>query len=210
MNIVHIRRWDVLNTGITSKEAILQVSRDIVACKGLSALNMRAVADKCHFALGTLYNHYANKDELLLATVEDIWKDIFHMNQRCPIEMTFPRYVAYIFECIQKGAEKYHNFFSTHAVSIASSGKEKAKCTRNLCFEHIKEGLLEVLQADNNVSENAFDTSFEKREFIEFVFDNILLLLVQGKKTVRCLSKSYKEQFIKRSPSSGGFSFKKL
>ena len=94
--------WEVsiLNTGITSKEAILQVCRGIVASRGLSAVNMRSVADECHIALGTLYNYYSNKDELLLAIVEDIWKAIFHMDHKCPTDFTFPEYVAYIFECI--------------------------------------------------------------------------------------------------------------
>lgn len=44
-----------LNTVITSREAIMQVCRCIVAEKGMKALNMRLVADQCHIALGTLY-----------------------------------------------------------------------------------------------------------------------------------------------------------
>ena len=56
-----------MNTGITSKEAIMQACRKIAAQKGLSALNMRTVAKECNIALGTLYNYYADKDELLIA-----------------------------------------------------------------------------------------------------------------------------------------------
>ena len=44
-----------MNTVITSKEAIMQACRRIVAEKGMKALNMRLVADQCHIALGTLY-----------------------------------------------------------------------------------------------------------------------------------------------------------
>lgn len=50
-------------------------------------------------------------------------------------------------------------------------------------FKHIKEGLLEVLLVDSNVSADAFLTSFEKMKFIDFVLDNLLMLLVQGKKS---------------------------
>ena len=82
-----------MNSSITSKEAILLVCRKIVATKGLSALNMRLVADECHIALGTLYNYYSDKDALLLSTVESVWKDIFHMNQKCSTEFSFPEYV---------------------------------------------------------------------------------------------------------------------
>ena len=51
-----------MNTVITSKKSIMQVCRHIVAESGLTALNMRSVADECHIALGTLYNYYADKD----------------------------------------------------------------------------------------------------------------------------------------------------
>lgn len=177
----------VLNTGITSKEAILQSCRESVASKGLGAVNMRSVADRSQIALGTLYNYFDNKDELLLATVEEIWKDIFHMDHRCPTERSFPEYVEYIFGCVQKGAENYPDFLSAHSVSIASSGKEKAKCTMQLCFAHIKEGMSEVLQADDKVSEDAFSPSFEQSDFIDFVLDHLLMLLVQEKKSCEML-----------------------
>lgn len=170
-----------MNSGITSKENILQVCRGMVASRGLSAVNMRSIANECHIALGTLYNYYANKDELMLAAVEDIWKDIFHMDHRSVTDFSFPKYVEYIFECVQKGAENYPDFFTAHSVHIANSGKEKAKSIMRHCFDHIKEGMLEVLRADSKVSEDAFSTSFGKTEFIDFVLDNILLLLVQGK-----------------------------
>lgn len=189
MNIVHYsREGDELNTGITSKEAILKVCRDIVASKGLAAVSMRSVADKSQIALGTLYNYYDNKDELLLATVEYIWKDIFHMDSGCSKEQSFSSYVEYIFECVQAGAKHYPDFFTAHSINIAKSQKEKAKSIMGNCFKHIKESMLEVLKADSNVSGDAFSSSFERSEFIDFVLENLLMLLVQGKKSCGMLT----------------------
>ena len=41
----------------------------------------------------------------------------------------------------------------------------------------------EVLKADSIVSADAFSSSFEQSEFIDFVLNNILMLLVQGEKS---------------------------
>ena len=79
-----------LNTVITSKEAIMQVCRRIVAEKGMNALNMRLVADECGIALGTLYNYFADKDALVLAAVESIWRDIFHAGPPHETARPFP------------------------------------------------------------------------------------------------------------------------
>ena len=168
-----------MHTGITSKEAILGECRDLVASSGLAAVSMRSVADRAHIALGTLYNYFDNKDALLLAVVEEIWKDIFHMDEGCPSGQPFPAYVAYLFACVQKGAERYPGFFPAHSAILANS--EKAKASMETCFRHIREGLLRALREDRQVAAEAFSPSFAPPEFIDFVMEHLLMLLAQGK-----------------------------
>lgn len=68
-----------MNIAATSKEEILEVSRKLVLEKGLSTVNMRMVAKECGVAVGSIYNYFPSKSDLVCATVETIWKDIFHM-----------------------------------------------------------------------------------------------------------------------------------
>ena len=79
MNVVQNGGAD-LNMAVTSREEILAVCREIVAEEGLSSVNMRLVASRCNIALGSVYNYFPSKSELLLATIESVWMDIFHMN----------------------------------------------------------------------------------------------------------------------------------
>lgn len=169
-----------MNTVITSKDAIMQVCRCIVAEKGLAALNMRLVADACHIALGTLYNYYADKDELVLATVESIWRDIFHADQRCERACSFPGYVKELYARIRKGTEAYPNFLTGHSISIASAKRGEAKSAMEHTFAHMKAGMLKALRADRTVRPNAFTASFLQEDFIGFVLGHLLVLLVQG------------------------------
>lgn len=166
---------------ITSKEAIMQVCRKLAAEKGTAALNMRAVADECGIALGTLYNYYADKDELLLAAVESIWQEIFHTDQPCGTNDSFPDYVGHLFACIRQGASKYPNFVTAHAVGIAQAKKGEAKSEMERCFEHMKRGLLTVLDADPALDPAAFSDAFTREDFAQLVLDQMLLLLVQKK-----------------------------
>ena len=176
-----------MNPEKTSKEAIMQVCRRIVSEKGLQALNMRSVAKECHIALGTLYNYYSDKDDLLIATVESVWKDIFHMNQGCEAIVSFPEYVNHLFQCIQKGAGEYPNFFTSHSIGIANLGKDKAKGMMERCFVHMKSAMLTVLNSDSGVDSNVFSEAFTKTDFIDFVFDNMLLQLAHGREDSKIL-----------------------
>ncbi|MGN0204617.1 MAG: TetR/AcrR family transcriptional regulator [Coprococcus sp.] len=176
-----------MNVNATSKEDIMRVCRQIAARQGLSALNMRAVARECHIALGTLYNYYSDKDELLIAAVESVWKDIFHMDGICEKALSFSDYVCDIFNCMQKGAAEYPNFLSGHSISIAKSRRGEAKSTMEQYFEHMKSGMLAVLRSDQAVDHTVFSQDFTESDFIDFVLDNLLLFLIKQKNSCTLL-----------------------
>ena len=66
-----------MNTVITSKEAILDISRQLVREKGLGAVNIRTIAAACGVSVGSIYNYFCSKSDLVMATIESIWQDIF-------------------------------------------------------------------------------------------------------------------------------------
>lgn len=172
-----------MNTVVTSKEAILKVCREIVAEKGLSSLNMRSVAEACHVALGSIYNYFSNKDELLIATIESVWKNIFHMDHPCHTASDFSEYVLWIFESVQHSTQEYPNFFTTHSLSLASTGKNRARNIMEHYFSHMKMGMTQVLRADKAVRKDAFSDSFTESAYIDFILTNILTLLMQQKES---------------------------
>ncbi|MGN0774144.1 MAG: TetR/AcrR family transcriptional regulator [Candidatus Ventricola sp.] len=169
-----------MNPGATSKEAIMQVCRRIAAQEGLSALNMRAVARECGVALGTLYNYYADKDALLIATVESIWREIFHMDGNGLIERPFPERIAHLFDCIQRGADRYPGFLGAHSVVIAGARRAEARQAMEACFAHMRAGLLAGLDADPAVNPAAFSDAFTPEGLVDFALDHLLLLLMKG------------------------------
>ncbi|MGN0171840.1 MAG: TetR/AcrR family transcriptional regulator [Acutalibacteraceae bacterium] len=179
-----------MNTVITSKEAILQVCRRMVAENGIKALNMRSVAHECHIASGTLYNYYADKDALILATVESIWREIFHTAAYAAVQpqaqpqvgsgLSFADYVAQLYARIMKGTEAYPGFLTGHSVSIAGAKRGEAKSIMEHTFAHMKAGMLNILQSDPSVPKNAFPPTFSKEDFVGFVLDHLLILSVQG------------------------------
>lgn len=186
-----------MHPGITSKEVILQVCRKIAAEQGLPALNMRAVASECGIALGTLYNYYADKDALLIATVESIWKDIFHRESKWEPGTPFPDSVAGLFQCIQESSAQYPNFLTSHSLAIAKSKRGEAKDAMEQCFAHMKSGLLEVLHADPRVDSAVFSGALTEAHFADFVMDSLLLLLVKENPNCDALV-----ALVRRVPSS--------
>ena len=201
-----MREAIVLNTVITSKEAIMQVCRRIVAEKGMNALNMRLVADECGIALGTLYNYFAGKYAPVLAAVESIWRDIFHAGPPHETAPSFPGYVAALYERIQKGAEAYPGFLTGHSISIAASKRGEAKSVMEHTFAHMKAGMLEVLRKDPSVPSNAFTPSFSQEDFVGFVQDQLLVwgqstcgALLEVIRRTACASEASRQVSVRRN-----------
>ena len=89
-----------MNKTVTSREAILAASQKLVMEKGLQAVNMRTVASVCGVAVGSVYNYFPSKAELLTATVENVWREIFHMPEGSVQFLNFADSVAKGFKTI--------------------------------------------------------------------------------------------------------------
>lgn len=170
-----------INPERTSKEAILQISRKIAAEKGLKALNMRAVAGECGIALGTLYNYFSDKEELLIATISSLWQDLFKLSRENRENPLFTEYVEMMFKSVRERISEYPDFFTTHSAVIANSGKNRALNAMEKCTDEIRGTLLEVLREDKAVSADAFCEGLTRESFVEFVLDSLIMLLMKNR-----------------------------
>lgn len=169
-----------MNKTVTSKEDIISVSKEIVASRGMQAINMRNVANHCGVAVGSVYNYFPSKNDLMIATVDAIWREIIQGISECKPHSGFLENVEILFYCVKSGGEKYPSFFSVHSMSIAKSGKDKSRETMNQYFESIKSALLVSLQSDQRIKQEFFSERCTQADFIEFIFSNLISLLMQG------------------------------
>ncbi|MDE8322655.1 TetR/AcrR family transcriptional regulator [Erysipelothrix rhusiopathiae] len=66
-----------MKKAVISKESLLEVAKDIVFKDGLDKLNMRNLAQKADVSIGSVYNYFSSKNDLLLDVIEDFWKQVF-------------------------------------------------------------------------------------------------------------------------------------
>lgn len=168
-----------MNKAITSQEAILCVGKEIVLEFGLEGLNIRDVARRCGVSVGSIYNYFPTKSDLIIATIESVWKDIMNGYKVCEDQRSFVDNIQSLFLNIQKGPVNYPSFFSAHSMSVAAIDKEKGRESMDKYFLNMKKGLLATLNADSMVNDDAFSPAFTKEDFIDFVFSNLMTLLVE-------------------------------
>lgn len=168
-----------MNKAVTSKEDILAVSKKMVADKGMQAINMRSVAKQCGVAVGSVYNYFPSKNDLMIAVIDAIWKEIIQGISDRTLSSGFVESTEKLFYSVKSGGEKYPFFFSIHSMSVAKSGKDKGRETMNKYFKSVKADLLHSLQNDQRVKQEFFSDKCTQTDFIEFVFSNLISLLMR-------------------------------
>lgn len=163
-----------MNITSISREKILEESKKIVSNEGLSAVSIRKLASECDVSIGTIYNYFESKSDLVLAVIEDTWKGIFHMSEENLYFENFSECVDFIFKAVEKGVLEYRNFFDFHSMSLAAVNKEKSKRMMEKYFMHIKHQMFETLDKDKGIREGAFDSNFSKKDFVEIIFSMLL------------------------------------
>lgn len=163
---------------IISKEKILKESRDLVAEEGLDSLSIRKLAKKCDLAVGTIYNYFSSKDDLMISTIESVWEDIFRIEDYDQEADDFLKYLSDIFTHLSLGIEKYPNFFTIHSLSFKSQSIGKAKDSMATYIEKLRENLIYILDKDPNIKKDAFDDDFTKDDLVEFIISTSLCFIV--------------------------------
>jgi AcrR family transcriptional regulator len=62
---------DTLTKGERTSHAIVDAAYDLMVEQGYAATSMRQIADKAGLALGSIYNHFASKEEVFVAVIQE-------------------------------------------------------------------------------------------------------------------------------------------
>lgn len=168
-----------MNKVVTSKDKLLKTGRNIVKQNGWYSLSIRSVADESGVSVGTIYNYFPSKSELISETVESVWHDIFH-DSECDFDFEdIMTCISGMFKRIRWGYKKYPDFFTLHSLGFMQHNKSGGIHSMYKTWQHIMCGLSFVLRNDKNIREDAFNENFTHETFVEMLFSLILASLIR-------------------------------
>lgn len=152
------------------KEELMIKGKDILVNKGYNALNIRDLAKNCNIGIGTFYNYYQNKDEIVRAIIRTDWEKIvketyikIHNSNR-----EFKEKLYIIYEGIYRFLSDY---LDTFMVMVSSGGKKHKGDKILIPYENI---LKEVLELHKEKGDISYDLSGEK--LAKLIINNIIYI----------------------------------
>lgn len=160
------------------KRLLLDCARRIQCNEGTDALSVRRLASEAHIAVGTIYNYFESKQDVLLAMTEEYWKNALSEMQGVITSERFSEQIRqiYLFLC-----EKMDDC----AIILMRSLRENPEGGRirmAAMQEKVEQALVEQLKQDKAIRKNVWNEQFTREAFASFVLSNIMLLLRQGRK----------------------------
>ena len=105
-----------MNIVITSEFEILKASRELIQQQGWAAVNIRSVAAACGVSVGSIYNYFDSKAALVAATIESVWREIFHRSDDGSTFQDTQTCIIWIYERMEYGCRQYQTKVTAHIV----------------------------------------------------------------------------------------------
>ena len=195
MNSVHVSEVLVISKiRENTRELILQEAKDIAYSEGLAKVSMRKIAVRCDIALGTIYNYYPMKTDIIFAIVEDFWNECFSdFDKIYNPKVDFFKQLEIFYFHILNYLEQFESHWLEDLTNLSSINKSEGKKREmqfmdNLIHMYVK--LIENHKSEFN--EEIFDR-FTDEEIAGFILDNFIVMLKKFEKKYDLLDFSLKK-----------------
>lgn len=139
---------------------------------------MRKVAAKCNIALGTIYNYYPNKIDIVIAVVEDFWRECFiNIDLILDENLDFFQQLEKLYFYLLNYLEQFENDWLKDLTSLSSSNRKKGREKEFKYILRFYKMLIRLLESHKDEFNKEVFNKFNREEILKFIIQNIFLML---------------------------------
>lgn len=170
----------------TTSQIILETARTLLQENGSKGFTMRKIAKGSQIALGTIYNYYATKDEIILALVEEFWAAaMLQLDDIIAKEYGFLQELEEIYDSLFLEFSRFQSDWIQLLQKIDPPQKQEGRDSERRIMEGLCQKLSQRLE-DYYPEPWEF---LEKPEFSAFLCDNLISSLIHQQKEIPTLLK---------------------
>ena len=153
--------------------ALLASARQIACQQGVDAISIRNLAADVGVSVGTVYNYYESKQDVLLALTEEYWQGVLEELQQSVTAERFPDQIAEMTIFLRSRMNDCAEILMKSLHAYPEPGKERMAAMQS----RLKWSLIQRLKQDSAVCSGIWGGAFTQEAFAGFVLQNLLYLL---------------------------------
>lgn len=161
-----------------TKQQILDAAFEIATGEGLAALNIRSAAERCNVSVGSIYNYYHTKGQLIADVVARFWRQAIPADlMRAHPGETYLDFYIRIAADLRGVFEEFEENWLVQLVAIDKCSLQASTQLEQEYFQHIQKGMLEVLEADTTVDRSIFGADLQPEQLCSLSWGSIMMSL---------------------------------
>lgn len=157
------------------RQTLLSCAGRIECEEGVDAINMRRLAAEANVAVGTVYNYFESKQEVLLALTEAYWEDALKQMRQSVSATRFSEQIAQIISFLREKMNDCAQILMQSLHNDPNSGRVRMAAMQRV----LHQALIERLGKDESIRADVWNERFTKEAFAEFTLTNLILLMQQ-------------------------------
>lgn len=141
----------------------------------MDAINIRRLAKEANIAVGTVYNYFESKQEVLLALTEEYWQNALEEMHHRITATRFSDQIAQIIVFLRTKMKDCAKVLMKSLRDNAATGQSRMSAMQSV----LKQALVERLDRDNAIRTDVWDGSLTKESFADFLLINLVILMQQ-------------------------------
>ena len=167
---MHVRRKDA-----ELRKTLLSCARSIECSEGVDAISIRRLAAEANIAVGTVYNYFESKQEVLLVLTEEYWKDTLILMQERISDERFSDQLGQMIAFLRSRMNDCAVILMRGLRDDVETGRIRMASMHRV----LRKALVERLDRDGSIAQSVWTDTFTKESFADFTMTNILALLQQ-------------------------------
>ena len=157
----------------TLHETLLDLAREIVESEGPEALNIRSLAKRAGVASGTVYNYFANKDDILLVLTEEYWrKTLLDMRDEIHTE-GFTGQLREIYAFLQSRVANSAGMLMGSLSNVEATGRQRMQSMQMV----LRAAIIQRMHGDRCIRQDLWNDTLTEERFADFIIMNMMVLL---------------------------------
>ena len=158
------------------RELILSEAKKILENEGYSQISIRRVAKECGIAVGTIYNYYPTKKELIIEMMTDFWEEYF-----CNIEPILNSQEGFyiklkkLFSDLAQFIKRFREIWLHHELYSSPDYIESGLKRKNLYIDQLIGIIEELLVKEVYHKENV--KNFNSNNMASFILINFISMV---------------------------------
>ena len=157
------------------RRTLLTTAGKIECEEGVDAINIRRLASEVGIAVGTVYNYFDSKQEVLLALTEEYWDNALKEMRQSITAVRFTEQVAQIISFLRMKMNDCAEILMKNLHDDAESARLRMVSMQRV----LRHALVERLEQDDEIPARVWNEAFTKEAFADFVLSNLILMLQQ-------------------------------